>query len=162
MIDRENKTTPVGSGDSGVFLEKGMIIARRTIGKYRQALRILPSHLRKNNRTFSFGDLLRCNLRCSLNVLNSTPRPSLRGPSSESPGINKFGACNRPGRTMSSSADNLHERMMTSFPYRVGWTAPWMCDAGLDDCRRPDSSVTIIIFRGMVRCQTVSRRPQRV
>ncbi len=25
-------------------------------------------------RTFAFGDLLRCNLRCSLNVLFSTPR----------------------------------------------------------------------------------------
>ena len=25
-------------------------------------------------KTFAFGDLLRCNLRCSLNVLNSTPR----------------------------------------------------------------------------------------
>ena len=31
-------------------------------------------------KTFAFGDLLRCNLRCSLNVLNSTPRfaPRLR------------------------------------------------------------------------------------
>ncbi len=48
LIDRENKSSPLSDQEiQEYFSKKGMIIARRTISKYRQALRILPSHLRK-------------------------------------------------------------------------------------------------------------------
>src|SRR3989338_141490 len=49
MIEDENKLTPLSYQDIQNQLEKrGISVARRTISKYRQGLRISPSHLRKN------------------------------------------------------------------------------------------------------------------
>jgi len=48
LVDSENKFSPLSDQDiQNYFNENGMHIARRTISKYRQALNILPSHLRK-------------------------------------------------------------------------------------------------------------------
>jgi len=48
MIDKENKTKPVSDQKLQKILEdKGIKISRRTIAKYREDLKILPSHLRK-------------------------------------------------------------------------------------------------------------------
>lgn len=48
LIDGENKSSPLSDQDvQDHFKKKGVTIARRTISKYRQTLRILPSHLRK-------------------------------------------------------------------------------------------------------------------
>lgn len=48
LIEEENKVNPLSDQDiQNYFKEKGMPVARRTISKYRQAMRILPSHLRK-------------------------------------------------------------------------------------------------------------------
>jgi len=48
LIESEDKTSPLSDHDiEKHFGQKGMSIARRTISKYRQALHILPSHLRK-------------------------------------------------------------------------------------------------------------------
>ena len=49
LIETEDKTSPLS--DQTIrdhFKRKDMNIARRTISKYRNTLRILPSHLRKN------------------------------------------------------------------------------------------------------------------
>ncbi|MCK5215050.1 MAG: RNA polymerase sigma-54 factor, partial [Candidatus Omnitrophica bacterium] len=49
LIDDEDKAHPLS--DQGIvdyFAQKGINIARRTINKYRKALKILPSYLRKN------------------------------------------------------------------------------------------------------------------
>ncbi len=48
LVNSEEKASPLSDQDiQGYFRNKGTTIARRTISKYRQALRILPSHLRK-------------------------------------------------------------------------------------------------------------------
>lgn len=48
IVDQEDKTRPLSDHDiQRLFKNRGMTIARRTISKYRQTLRILPSHLRK-------------------------------------------------------------------------------------------------------------------
>ncbi|MCK5081834.1 MAG: RNA polymerase factor sigma-54, partial [Candidatus Omnitrophica bacterium] len=48
LVESEEKASPLSDQDiQGYFRNKGTTIARRTISKYRQALRILPSHLRK-------------------------------------------------------------------------------------------------------------------
>ena len=49
LIESENKSSPLS--DQSIqehFKRKDINIARRTISKYRQVLRILPSHLRKS------------------------------------------------------------------------------------------------------------------
>jgi len=49
LVDGEDKTHPLSDQEIvDYFSQKGINIARRTINKYRKALRILPSHLRKN------------------------------------------------------------------------------------------------------------------
>ncbi len=48
LVEEEDRHKPLTDQEiQGYFEEKGMKIARRTISKYRQALKILPSHLRK-------------------------------------------------------------------------------------------------------------------
>jgi RNA polymerase sigma-54 factor len=48
LIEQEDKTHPLSDQEiQNHFEKKNMKIARRTISKYRQALNILPSHLRK-------------------------------------------------------------------------------------------------------------------
>ncbi len=48
LIEHEDKSSPLSDADiQKYFTRKGMNIARRTIAKYRQKERILPSHLRK-------------------------------------------------------------------------------------------------------------------
>lgn len=48
LIDKEDKTAPLSDQEIREhFKAKGAAIARRTVSKYRQALKILPSHLRK-------------------------------------------------------------------------------------------------------------------
>jgi RNA polymerase sigma-54 factor len=48
LIENENKTSPMSDAEiQQYFLKRGTSIARRTITKYRQMERILPSHLRK-------------------------------------------------------------------------------------------------------------------
>lgn len=48
IIEDENKSTPLSDHEiQKYFQSKGMEVARRTIGKYRQLMKILPSHLRK-------------------------------------------------------------------------------------------------------------------
>jgi len=48
MINLEDKSSPLSDQDIQKHFEgEGTKIARRTISKYRQMLRILPSHLRK-------------------------------------------------------------------------------------------------------------------
>ena len=48
LITSENKRSPLADQDIEKYFRKnGMRIARRTISKYRQQLKILPSHLRK-------------------------------------------------------------------------------------------------------------------
>ncbi len=48
MVDDEDKQHPLSDHEIQQLLaQKGMTVARRTIGKYRQQLSILPSHLRK-------------------------------------------------------------------------------------------------------------------
>lgn len=48
LIDDENKARPLSDQEiRGVFQQRGVAVARRTISKYRQALHILPSNLRK-------------------------------------------------------------------------------------------------------------------
>jgi len=48
LIAEEGKNAPLSDQDiQNYFEKKGLKIARRTISKYRQGLRILPSHLRK-------------------------------------------------------------------------------------------------------------------
>ena len=48
MIDNEDKVSPLSDQDiQKHFSSRGVTIARRTIGKYRLQLNILPSHLRK-------------------------------------------------------------------------------------------------------------------
>ena len=48
MIKEEDKARPLSDQElQSRFKTRGMSIARRTITKYRQALHILPSHLRK-------------------------------------------------------------------------------------------------------------------
>jgi len=49
LIDSENKTSPISDQKlQNYFKRKDINIARRTISKYRNTLRILPSHLRKS------------------------------------------------------------------------------------------------------------------
>ena len=49
IVKREDKSRPLSDHDiQRLFKHRGMNIARRTISKYRQALHILPSHLRKH------------------------------------------------------------------------------------------------------------------
>ncbi len=49
IIEEEDKNSPMSDKDIvEYFKRKNISIARRTIAKYRQALNILPSHLRKN------------------------------------------------------------------------------------------------------------------
>lgn len=49
LVDEEDKNHPYSDHEIQQLLEqKGMNVARRTIGKYRKQLNILPSHLRKN------------------------------------------------------------------------------------------------------------------
>ncbi len=49
LIEEEDKSNPISDKDIvEYFKRKNISIARRTIAKYRQALNILPSHLRKN------------------------------------------------------------------------------------------------------------------
>ncbi len=48
LIENENKSSPLSDAEiQQYFFKKGTSIARRTITKYRQMERILPSHLRK-------------------------------------------------------------------------------------------------------------------
>jgi RNA polymerase sigma-54 factor len=48
LIESEDKSSPLSDQEiEKHFRGKGMAVARRTISKYRQALNILPSHLRK-------------------------------------------------------------------------------------------------------------------
>ena len=48
LINNENKSAPLSDAEiREYFIKKGTTIARRTITKYRQMERILPSHLRK-------------------------------------------------------------------------------------------------------------------
>ena len=48
IIEDENKKSPLSDQEIQIYFKrKGMQIARRTINKYRCALRILPSHLRR-------------------------------------------------------------------------------------------------------------------
>ena len=48
LIEEENKVKPLSDQDIQEHFErKGFQLARRTVSKYRQSLRILPSHLRK-------------------------------------------------------------------------------------------------------------------
>jgi len=48
MIRQENPAEPLSDDDLATRLkERGIKIARRTVAKYREALGILPSHLRK-------------------------------------------------------------------------------------------------------------------
>jgi len=48
IIDEEDKSQPLSDqAIQAFFKKKGIDVARRTIGKYRQALKILPRHLRK-------------------------------------------------------------------------------------------------------------------
>ncbi len=48
LIANENKASPLSDSEiQKIFSQKGMMIARRTITKYRQMEHILPSHLRK-------------------------------------------------------------------------------------------------------------------
>lgn len=50
LIETESKNNPLSDQDiQDHFKKRGMTIARRTISKYRQGLRILPSHLRKQS-----------------------------------------------------------------------------------------------------------------
>jgi len=49
LVEEEDKNHPYSDNEIQQLLEqKGMNVARRTIGKYRKQLNILPSHLRKN------------------------------------------------------------------------------------------------------------------
>jgi len=49
LIEDENKDKPLSDQDiQNRFKEQGVQLARRTVSKYRQAMNILPSHLRKN------------------------------------------------------------------------------------------------------------------
>lgn len=49
LVDSEDKSSPLSDQEIlEHFKKRGTTIARRTINKYRQTLRILPSHLRKN------------------------------------------------------------------------------------------------------------------
>jgi len=48
LVETENKSTPLSDKEiQGHFNNKGMQLARRTVSKYRQALNIPPSYLRK-------------------------------------------------------------------------------------------------------------------
>jgi RNA polymerase sigma-54 factor len=48
MIDREDTAKPLSDEEIVKLLsQKGIVIARRTVAKYRSELNILPSHLRK-------------------------------------------------------------------------------------------------------------------
>lgn len=48
LIERENKSSPLSDQDiQEYFIQRNMRIARRTINKYRQTLKILPSSLRR-------------------------------------------------------------------------------------------------------------------
>ena len=48
LVDSEDKSHPLSDQDiKNHFERRGIKIARRTISKYRQALHILPTHLRK-------------------------------------------------------------------------------------------------------------------
>ncbi len=48
MVDNEDKNTPLSDQDiQRLFQEKGLVLARRTVSKYRHSLKILPSHLRR-------------------------------------------------------------------------------------------------------------------
>ncbi len=48
MIDEEDKNRPLSDqAIQKILLNNGMAVARRTVSKYRQALKILPRHLRK-------------------------------------------------------------------------------------------------------------------
>ena len=49
LILSEDRSSPLSDQHlQNIFTQRGMPVARRTISKYRQALNILPSHLRKN------------------------------------------------------------------------------------------------------------------
>ena len=49
LIHQENSSSPLSDQDiQDHFARQGITLARRTIAKYRQSLRILPSYLRKN------------------------------------------------------------------------------------------------------------------
>ena len=49
IIEEENKNNPLSDQDIvRLFDRRGLNLARRTVNKYRQAMRILPSHLRKS------------------------------------------------------------------------------------------------------------------
>jgi RNA polymerase sigma-54 factor len=48
MIAKENSAKPLSDEEIvKILAEKGIVIARRTVAKYRSELNILPSHLRK-------------------------------------------------------------------------------------------------------------------
>ena len=48
LIETEDKTSPLSDQEiQNYFHRKGMTLARRTVTKYRQSLKILPSHLRR-------------------------------------------------------------------------------------------------------------------
>jgi RNA polymerase sigma-54 factor len=48
LIDNENKQRPLSDQKlQKILIDKGINISRRTIAKYREDLKILPSHLRK-------------------------------------------------------------------------------------------------------------------
>ena len=49
LVAHEDKTSPLSDQDiQNHFERKGLKLARRTLNKYRQALRIPASHMRKN------------------------------------------------------------------------------------------------------------------
>ncbi|QSR84988.1 RNA polymerase factor sigma-54 [Methylacidimicrobium sp. B4] len=49
MVRKEDPRNPLSDQDLvDAFREKGIVLARRTVAKYRAALKILPSHLRKS------------------------------------------------------------------------------------------------------------------
>jgi RNA polymerase sigma-54 factor len=48
LVANEDKSSPLSDEDFVIKLkEKGIMLARRTVAKYRAELNVLPSHLRK-------------------------------------------------------------------------------------------------------------------
>jgi RNA polymerase sigma-54 factor len=48
LIGAENQTTPLSDSKiANILGEQGMVVARRTVAKYREALNILPVNLRR-------------------------------------------------------------------------------------------------------------------
>ena len=49
MVRKEDPRNPLSDQDIvEAFQQKGIALARRTVAKYRAALKILPSHLRRS------------------------------------------------------------------------------------------------------------------